>query len=109
MHIIELKMTQAERAKIIGNLSAAAAMIGEAAGVISQLGATPLTIPLVQAGKICASIAEVFIAASTQMPKENTMATATKKKPTTPKHGKGPLAKGLKAVKAMKPAKKVGK
>ena len=108
MHIIELKMTQAERAKIIGNLSAAAAMIGEAAGVLNQVGGTPLVFPLAQAGKICTSIAEVFIAAQPQMPKEKTMATATKKKTTTKKASK-PLEKGLKAVKAMKPAKKVGK
>ncbi len=107
MQIIEMKMSQAHWAKVIGNLSAAAAMIGEAARVLNKVGGTQLVFPLSQAGKICTSIADVFIAAQPQMPKEKTMATATKK--TTTKKASKPLAKGLKAVKAMKPAKKVAK
>lgn len=110
MMIMELQMTEAQRAKVIGNLSSAAAMIGEVAGMFGGAGAVPLVIPLVQAGKVCASLAEVFIAAQPAKPKEHTMATAIKKPTTkTAKKASKPLGKALKAVKAMKPTKKAAK
>lgn len=107
VQVCEVVMTEAQRNSVIANLSAALAMIGQAGLVLDKMGAVPLVIAVTQSGKTLATIAEMFIAAQPEKPKETTMATSTKKAPV--KKASKPLAKGLKAVKAMKPAKKVAK
>lgn len=108
IQVHEVTMTDSQRNKVIANLTAALAMIGQAGLVLRDMGAEPLVIAVCESGKTLSAITEMFIAAQPEKPKEKTMATSTPKKTTTKKASK-PLAKGLKAVKAMKPAKKVAK
>lgn len=110
IQFIELKLiNDNQHEKVVKNLSAALAMIGEALDALPRDGTCyPLVAYLTNAGKSCAIVRSILMAAQPEKPKEKTMATSTPKKTTTKKASK-PLAKGLKAVKAMKPAKKVAK